>query len=103
MPQTLGWSPTTLETPKKGSPADLPSKQFFKDFFFKSPKKGGGSHQGSVPALSLTKVVGKFRLLFGPAFLRYGTLKLKGLECEILSYVEWMDRLGGETGAAFRP
>ena len=23
---------------------------------------------------------------------RYGTLKLKGLECEVLSYVEWMDR-----------
>ena len=25
---------------------------------------------------------------------RYGTLKLKGLECEVLSYVEWMDRRG---------
>ena len=38
-----------------------------------------------------------------PQFLRprYGTLKLKGLECEVLSYVEWMDRPGclgfGET------
>jgi hypothetical protein len=25
-------------------------------------------------------------------YFRYGTLKLKGLECKVLSYVEWMDR-----------
>ena len=67
--------------------------------FFKSPKKGGGgSHQGSVPALSPTKVVGKKKRGFSPRMLRYGTLKLKGLECEILSYVEWMDRLGDGGG-----
>ena len=23
---------------------------------------------------------------------RYGSLKLKGLECEVLNYVEWLDR-----------
>eukprot|EP00434_Breviolum_minutum_P007482 symbB.v1.2.006602.t1/scaffold373.1/size218170/2 len=33
--------------------------------------------------------VGQRRVLLGG---EYGTLKLKGLECEILSYVEWMDR-----------
>ena len=47
----------TLETPKKGSPADLPSKQFLIVFegvlFLKSPKKGGGHTK--VPALSPTK------------------------------------------------
>ncbi|CAK9074906.1 unnamed protein product [Durusdinium trenchii] len=33
--------------------------------------------------------VGQKRVLLGG---EYGTLKLKGLECEVLSYVEWMDR-----------
>lgn len=33
--------------------------------------------------------VGQRRVLLGG---EYGTLKLKGLECEVLSYVEWMDR-----------
>lgn len=33
--------------------------------------------------------MGQRRVLLGG---EYGTLKLKGLECDVLSYVEWMDR-----------
>ena len=68
MPQTLGWSPTTLETPKKGSPADLPSKQFFKDFFLKSPNKRGGVtprfRSGPLPHQSGREISPAFRARF---------------------------------------
>ena len=76
------------------------SKQLFEGFlFFPHPKKGGGSQQGSNP-LTYQSGLGNVVFFFFRS-LRYGTLKLKGLECEILSYVEWMDRRESERlGAA---
>ena len=88
-----------LWNPQKRVTSRLAKQAVFEGFFFfKITQKRGVTprfRSGPLPHQS-------GREISSPAFrrecLRYGTLKLKGLECEILSYVEWMDRLGGDGG-----